>query len=100
MKAKKVANTVFEELIANGVGWIAGLLSVDVVKMFFIEKKWYNAWGIFSKKSAVDSDTFAILEWAATALIGFLVMFLINMLIKKVIFRKKEIPETQAQSQV
>jgi len=91
MKTKKTINTIVEEVIANGIGWVAGLLSVDVLKLFFIERKWTNAWGLFSKKTAVSGSTFSFMEWALTAIIGFAVMLFVNSFIrKKLLARKKE----------
>jgi hypothetical protein len=87
MAHKKRVYRVFEEIIANAIGWLAGLISVDLLKIFFIEKKWINAWGIFSKKAAVDSSTFHFLEWTLTAVFGFMVMYLINILVRKVFFK-------------
>jgi len=89
MKRKKTFNTIVEEVIANGIGWIAGLASVDLLGEFFIVKKWYNLGGIFSKRTAIDSDTFSFLEWTLTAVIGFVVMIVINKFIRKKLFKKK-----------
>lgn len=91
MNKNKAVGSLIEEILANGIGWVAGLLSVDVLKLFFIERKWSNAWGLFSKKTAVNSSTFNILEWILTAIIGFLVMWMINVLIRKVFFKKPEV---------
>jgi hypothetical protein len=87
MAHKKSVHRIFEEIFANAIGWIAGLISVDLLKLFFIEKKWINAWGIFSKKTAVNSTTFSFLEWTLTAVIGFMVMYAVSFLTKKVFFR-------------
>jgi hypothetical protein len=89
MTHKKSVHRIFEEIFTNAIGWIAGLLSVDLLKMFFIEKKWINAWGIFSKKTAVNSTTFSILEWTLTAVIGFMVMCAISFLAKKAFFKNR-----------
>jgi hypothetical protein len=100
MKKTKAIGSVFEEIIANGIGWIAGLLSIDILKMFLIEKKWFNAWGLFSKKAAVSSTTFSFLEWILTAVIGFLVMLIINVAIRKIIFRKKDTIESDQKTRL
>jgi hypothetical protein len=89
MIQKKRVHRLFEEILANAIGWFAGLISVDLLKMFFIEKKWINAWGLFSKKAAVDSTTFHILEWTLTAIIGFTVMYTISFLAKRVFFKNR-----------
>lgn len=88
MKSKKTVNTIIEEVIANGIGWVAGLLSIDLLKLFFIERKFTNAWGIFSKKTAVSGATFSFMEWTLTAIIGFAVMLIVNSYIRKKLFKK------------
>ncbi len=76
-------NKLFEEATSNIVGWIAGLLSIDFLDYFFIQKSWKNVWGVFSKRTAVDAQTYSFLEWLITALIGFIVMFLVNRLVRR-----------------
>lgn len=86
---KKTVNRIFEEVIANGIGWIAGLLSIDLLDLFFIQKSWKNAWGIFSKRTALDATTFSFLEWTLTAIIGFIVMLIVNKFVRSRIFKKR-----------
>ncbi len=76
-------NKLLEEVIANIVGWIAGLVSIDFLDYFFIQKSWKNVWGAFSKRTAVDANTYSLLEWILTALIGFIVMIIVNRLVRK-----------------
>jgi len=78
MKTKKAARTITEELIANAIGWVAGLLSVDLLSYFFTVRSWKNGWGVFSKKATVSADTFSFLEWTVTAIVGFVVLFVVN----------------------
>lgn len=78
MDIKKTLNTVWIELISNGIGWLAGLLAADLVSLFFIRKKWSNAWGAFSDKNAVDQDTYGVIEWLFAAVIGYLVLVTVN----------------------
>ncbi len=75
---------LLEETISNIIGWIAGLLSIDILDYFFIQKSWKNVWGIFSKRTVVNAETYSLLEWLLTAFIGFLVMVFVNMLVKKI----------------
>ena len=81
MKTRKAARTLTEELIANAIGWIAGLLSVDLLSYFFAVRSWKNGWGLFSRKETVNADTFEILEWVITAIVGFAVLFVVNRLV-------------------
>ena len=93
MKFGKKSKKIGEELLANGVGWIAGLLSVDLLSHFFAIRSWKNAWGLFSRKTMISADTFNILEWVITAVFGFIVLVGVNKFLIKRFFNKKEIRE-------
>lgn len=83
MNFKKISNTIIQEIVANGIGWIAGLLSANLLSYIFVAKKWWNLGGKLSKKAAIDANTLNILEWISTAVIGFIVLTLVNRLVKK-----------------
>ena len=101
VKTKNVIKTVFEEVIANGIGWVAGLLSVDLLDLFFIKKSIWNLGGLFSKKAAVSGTTFSLLEWVLTAVIGFVVMLIVNKFVrKKLIERRKKRAEDAEQEEL
>ncbi len=85
----KHVKTLFEEILSNAAGWVAGLLSVNLLSYFFSVRSWKNAWGLFSGKPTVSSETFDLLEWIITAVVGFFVLIVVNRLISK-IFRKNE----------
>ncbi len=82
MFMNRTIDKMIEEVVANGIGWISGLLSIDVLDFFFIQKSWKNAWGIFSKRTVVDAETYSFLEWVLTAAIGLAVMLLVNRLVR------------------
>lgn len=81
METRKAAKTLTEELIANAIGWIAGLLSVDLLSYFFAVRSWKNGWGLLSRKETLNAETFELLEWVITAIVGFAVLFLVNRLV-------------------
>ncbi len=78
MKTHKHARTLTQEILANIVGWVAGLFSIKVISMFFVVRSWKNAWGLFSRKTTVSSATYEIMEFAVTAVIGFMVLLAVN----------------------
>ena len=94
MKIRRVLRIVFEEFIANGIGWISGLIAADLVSHFFAARSWKNLWGLASAKVAVKAETFNILEWLAAAIIGFAVLLLVNKLIAQRLLEKIDEPET------
>jgi hypothetical protein len=88
MKVKKVLSRIFDEVIASGIGWVAGILSIDLLDKFFVKKNIWHAWGIFSKRVAIKKDELSLLEWLLTAVIGFIVMILVNKLINSKFIKK------------
>jgi len=82
-KFRKTFRIVTEELLANGVGWITGLVAANLVSYFFAARSWKNLWGIASAKMVVDKHTFNILEWLTAALVGYIVLVLVNRVIGK-----------------
>ena len=98
MKRNKVikhSKKLVQEIISNGIGWIAGLLSVDLLNNFFAVRSWKNGWGLFSRKTMIDADTFNIIEWVLTAILGFVVLFTVNKLIVKRILKKEREKENE-----
>lgn len=91
MKKKKALKTVVEEVIANGIGWVAGLLSINLLDNFFIEHRWWQVWHIFSGKTRIAPALFSFLEWTLTAIIGFTVMILVNKFVKNNFLKKKAV---------
>ncbi len=88
MKLRRQTKRFSEELISNAIGWIAGLVSVDFLSHFFAVRGWKNAWGLFSRKTMIDAETFSLIEWAITAIFGFIVLMIVNKLIMKRFFNK------------
>ncbi len=93
---------LLEETVSNVIGWIAGLLSIDILDYFFIQKSWKNVWGVFSKRTVVDAETYSFLEWLLTALLGFLVMVLVNRLVRAklvgLLFKKDRMAESSPEN--
>ena len=86
---KKHSKTLVQEIFSNAIGWVAGLLSVDLLNNFFAVRSWKNGWGLFSRKTMIDADTFNVIEWVLTAILGFVVLFTVNKLIIKQILKKE-----------
>ena len=77
-KLKSILVQFFNELLGHGVGWISGLLSVQLISNFFEERSISNLWGFWSDKWVVDHDTFTNLEWVIAAIGGYLIMKLVD----------------------
>jgi len=77
-KFKTMALKVLFEILSVGVAWVAGLMSVEIISAYFAEKGFSNLWGLWSDKWVVDHETFSILEWTIAAVLGFVIMQLVN----------------------
>ncbi len=77
-KLKSILVQFFNELLGHGVGWISGLLSVQLISNFFEERSISNLWGFWSDKWVVDHDTFTNLEWVIAAFGGYIIMKLVD----------------------
>ncbi len=99
MKLRKQTKVFSEEFISNAIGWVAGLVSVDLLSHFFAVRSWKNGWGLFSRKTVIDADTFSLIEWIITAVFGFIVLYTVNKLIMKRLLNKIDKKDTEENQQ-
>ena len=82
---------IAKEFLNFGIGWIFGLISVQLVLLFFEEKGILNLWGFWSDKMVVEKTTLSVIEWLTSAIIGYVVMQQVNKVITKVtLYRSKD----------
>ena len=81
---KKFFNHIAKEFLNFGIGWICGLISVQLVLLFFEEKGIMNLWGFWSDKMVVEKTTLSVIEWLTSGIIGYVVMQQVNKVITKV----------------
>ena len=81
--SQKLALYLFHNFIGNFLGFIVGMASTRLVSHFFATKSIKNLWGLTTRKTLVDKQTFNILEITISILIGFIVFELISKAIKK-----------------
>ena len=81
---KKIFYHIGKEFLNFGIGWIFGLISVQLVLLFFEEKGIMNLWGFWSDKMVVEESTLSVIEWLTSAVIGYVVMQQVNKVITKV----------------
>ena len=75
---------IAKEFLNFGIGWIIGLISVQLVLLFFEEKGITNLWGFWSDKMVVEESTLSGIEWLTSAIIGYVVMQQVNKAIIKI----------------
>lgn len=82
-KLIKLSEYLFDKITGTFTGFVIGLWAASLVSHFFATRSIKNLWGLASKKTIVDKQTFSILEWAASVLIGYIVFEIVLRLIKK-----------------
>jgi len=80
---KQLTLYLYNNFLGNFVGFVVGILSTRLVSHFFATRSIKNLWGLASKKTLVDKQTFNILEWSISIFIGFLVFEIISKALKK-----------------
>ena len=80
---QKLALYLYNNFLGNFLGFIIGMASTRLVSHFFATKSIKNLWGLTTKKTLVDKQTFSILEWTISILIGFIVFEIISKGVKK-----------------
>ena len=81
--SQKLVLYLYNNFIGNFLGFIVGMASTRLVSHFFATKSIKNLWGLTARKTVVDKQTFSIMEWTISILIGFLVFEIISKGIKK-----------------
>ena len=80
---QKLALYIYNNFLGNFLGFIVGMASTRLVSNFFATKSIKNLWGLTTKKTIVDKQTFSILEWSISILIGFVAFEIISKTVKK-----------------
>ena len=79
---KVILKYLYDQLTGNFMGFLIGLSATSLVSKFFETRGLKNLWGITSKKTVVDKDTFANLEWIISIVIGFIVFEVMTKVVK------------------
>lgn len=87
---KVILKYLYDQLTGNFMGFLIGMSATSLVSQFFETRGLRNLWGITSKKTIVDKDTFANLEWVISIFIGFIVFEVFTKVLREKI--KKSFP--------
>ena len=77
-KFSSLFKNLTSEALGTGVGWCVGLATFDLLGLFLEKKGWFNLWGYWTDKWAVEESTFNVIHWIVAALVGFIIMSVIN----------------------
>ena len=80
---QKLALYLYNNFLGNFLGFIVGMASTGLVSHFFATKSIKNLWGLTTRKTLVDKQTFSMMEWAVSILIGFIVFEIVSKSVKK-----------------
>jgi hypothetical protein len=80
---KQFVGYVFDNYIGNFLGFVVGFASTRLVAHFYTTKSIKNLWGLTARKTVVDKQTFSMMEWAVSIIIGFIVFEVISKWAKK-----------------
>jgi hypothetical protein len=84
---KTIFKYLYDQLTGNFAGFIVGMSATGFVSNFFETRSIKNLWGIASRKTIVDRDTFQTLEWIISIVIGFVVFEIMTKIVKEKIDR-------------
>ena len=65
------------------MGFLIGMSATGLVAQFFETRSIRNLWGLTAKKTVVDKNTFAYLEWFISLLIGFIFFEVFTVYVKR-----------------
>lgn len=82
IKKKVVLHYLYEQLTGNFLGFLIGMSATGLVSRFFETRSIRNLWGLASRKTVIDKDTFANLEWIISIVIGFVVFEVMTKVVK------------------
>lgn len=81
--SRKLAFYLFNNFIGNFLGFIIGIASTRLVSEFFATRSIKNLWGLTSRKTIVDKQTFSIMEMTVSIIVGFIVFEIISKTVKR-----------------
>jgi hypothetical protein len=74
---------LYDQLTGNFMGFLIGLSATSLVSQFFETRGLRNLWGLTSKKTVVDKETFANIEWIISIVVGFIVFEIITKVVRE-----------------
>jgi len=81
--SRKFIEYLYSNFAGNFLGFVIGMASARLVSHFFTTRSIKNLWGLTSRKTVVDKQTFSAMEWMISIIIGFVVFEIISKWVKK-----------------
>ena len=83
MVGKSALSYAYRQLRGSFFAFISGMSAANLVSMFFETRRMANLWGLTAKKTVIDRDTFGVLKWTCSLVIGFIAFEVVNGLMRK-----------------
>lgn len=83
LKKKTILRYLYDQLTGNFMGFLVGMSATGLVSQFFATRSIRNLWGLTSRKTVIDKDTYAMLEWIISIVIGFIVFEVMTKVVKE-----------------
>ena len=80
---RTVLGYLADQLTGNFMGFLIGFMASGLVSKFFETRGIKNLWGLASKKTVVDKETFSALEWIISLVVGFIVFEIFTKVIRE-----------------
>lgn len=80
---KSIHQYLYDQLTGSFMGFMIGASATGLVSQFFETRSMKNLWGLTSKKTVVDKETFHELEWIISIVIGFVVFEIVTKFLKE-----------------
>src|SRR5688572_13087566 len=80
---KTIKRYLYDQITGNFLGFIVGISASSLVSKFFATRSVKNLWGLASKKTVVDKDTFSAMEWIISIIVGFIVFEVMTKIVKE-----------------
>lgn len=87
LNRKVIGQYLYDQLTGNFAGFLIGMSATSLVSQFFETRSLKNFWGLGSKKTVVDKDTFSNLELILSIVIGFIAFEIMTRVVKEKIDR-------------
>ena len=80
---RKLAEYIYNNYVGNFLGFVIGMISTRLVSHYYTTRSIRNLWGLAARKTVVDKQTYSMMEWAISILIGFIVFEIVSKWLKK-----------------
>jgi len=80
---QKFIQYLYNNFLGNFIGFAIGMASARLVSHYFATRSLKNLWGLTSRKTVIDKNTYSNLELIVSLVIGFIVFEIISKWIKK-----------------